>query len=155
MNYFQATKTLTKKQVEEIRRSFNLFDRDGDGNISVTELGTALRALGQNPTEAEIRAMVQQADKDGNGSIEFDEFLNLMSRKYMEVADEEREMREAFKVFDRDGNGYIDANELRTVMTQIGEKLTDAEVEEMIREADRDGDGRVNYDEFTRTLCYR
>ncbi len=48
------------------------------------------------------------------------------------------------QVFDRDNNGFISAAELRHVMTSIGEKLTDDEVDEMIREADQDGDGRID-----------
>lgn len=54
-------------------------------------------------------------------------------------------MEEAFKVFDKDGNGFISAAELRNVMVNLGEKLTDEEVENMIREADVDGDGQINY----------
>lgn len=66
-----------------------------------------------------------------------------MARK-MKDTDSEEEIREAFKVFDRDNNGFISAQELRHVMTSIGEKLTDDEVDEMIREADQDGDGRID-----------
>ena len=69
----------------------------------------------------------------------------MMARK-MKESDTEEEIREAFKVFDKDGNGFISASELRTVMTSLGEKLTDEEVDEMIHEADTDGDGQVNYD---------
>lgn len=65
----------------------------------------------------------------------------------MKDTDSEEEVREAFKVFDKDGNGFISAAELRHVMTNLGEKLSDTEVEEMIREADTDGDGQINYDE--------
>ena len=66
--------------------------------------------------------------------------------------DSEEELREAFKVFDKDGNGFISAAELRHVMTNLGEKLSDAEVDEMIREADVDGDGQVNYEEFVKMM---
>ena len=71
------------------------------------------------------------------------EFLTMMARK-MKDTDSEEEIREAFKVFDRDNNGFISAAELRHVMTSIGEKLSDDEVDEMIREADQDGDGRID-----------
>jgi calmodulin len=81
----------------------------------------------------------------GNGTIDFPEFLTMMARK-MKETDSEDEIREAFRVFDKDGNGFISAAELRHVMTNLGEKLTDEEVDEMIREADIDGDGQVNYE---------
>ncbi|CAF4628154.1 unnamed protein product, partial [Rotaria magnacalcarata] len=74
-----------------------------------------------------------------NGTIDFPEFLTLMARK-MKDTDSEEEILEAFRVFDKDGNGYISADELRNVMTSLGEKLTDEEVNQMIREADIDGD---------------
>ena len=73
----------------------------------------------------------------------------------MMYADTEEELIEAFKVFDRDGNGLISAAELRHVMTNLGEKLTDEEVDEMIREADIDGDGHINYEEFVRMMMAR
>ncbi|EME27820.1 calmodulin isoform 2 [Galdieria sulphuraria] len=149
---------ITKEQEEEFREAFTLFDKDGDGNITVKELGTVVRSLGQSPTEAELREMIAEVDKDGNGTIDFQEFLDLMSR-HMRQADTEEEIREAFKVFDKvcvqDGNGYISAAELRHVMTSLGEKLTDEEVDEMIREADMDGDGQINYQEFVKMMMIR
>ena len=75
------------------------------------------------------------------------EFLTMMARK-MKDTDSEEEIREAFKVFDRENNGFISAAELRHVMTSIGEKLTDDEVDEMIREADQDGDGRIDCEDL-------
>ena len=68
--------------------------------------------------------------------------------------DSKEEIHEAFWVFDKDGNGYISAAELCHVMTNLGEKLTDEEVDEMIREADIDGDGQVNYEEFVHIYMY-
>uniref|UniRef100_A0A6G5AAT3 Putative calmodulin n=1 Tax=Rhipicephalus microplus TaxID=6941 RepID=A0A6G5AAT3_RHIMP len=115
--------------------------------ITTKELGTVMRSLGQNPTEAELQDMINEVDADGNGTIDFPEFLTMMARK-MKDTDSEEEIREAFRVFDKDGNGFISAAELRHVMTNLGEKLTDEEVDEMIREADIDGDGQVNYEEF-------
>lgn len=70
----------------------------------------------------------------------------IAARRKMKDTDSEEEIKEAFKVFDKDGNGYISAAELRHVMTNLGEKLSETEVDEMIREADVDGDGQINYD---------
>uniref|UniRef100_A0A8C1HH45 Calmodulin 2a (phosphorylase kinase, delta) n=1 Tax=Cyprinus carpio TaxID=7962 RepID=A0A8C1HH45_CYPCA len=135
----------------EFKEAFSLFDKDGDGTITTKELGTVMRSLGQNPTEAELQDMINEVDADGNGTIDFPEFLTMMARK-MKDTDSEEEIREAFRVFDKDGNGYISAAELRHVMTNLGEKLTDEEVDEMIREADIDGDGQVNYEEFVQMM---
>lgn len=92
---------------------------DGDGTITTLELGTVMRSLGQNPTEAELQDMINEVDADGNGTIDFPEFLTMMARK-MRDTDSEEEIKEAFKVFDKDGNGYISAAELRHVMTNLG-----------------------------------
>merc|ERR1712113_1099240 len=95
--------------------------------------------------------MINEVDADGNGTIDFPEFLSLMARK-MKDTDTEEELIEAFKVFVRDGNGFISGAEMRHVMTNLGEKLTDEEVDEMIREADVDGDGQINYEEFVKMM---
>jgi len=142
---------LSEEQIAEFKEAFSLFDKDGDGMITTRELGTVMRSLGQNPTEAELADMINEVDTDGSGTIDFPEFLNMMARK-MKDSDNEDEIREAFKVFDKDGNGYISAAELRHVMTNLGEKLTDEEVDEMIQEADIDGDGQINYDEFVKMM---
>nr|AFQ60636.1 Nano-lantern_Ca2+_CaM_E104Q-2G [synthetic construct] len=142
---------LTEEQIAEFKEAFSLFDKDGDGTITTKELGTVMRSLGQNPTEAELQDMINEVDADGNGTIYFPEFLTMMARK-MKDTDSEEEIREAFRVFDKDGNGYISAAQLRHVMTNLGEKLTDEEVDEMIREADIDGDGQVNYEEFVQMM---
>jgi len=143
---------LSEEQQAELKEVFSLFDKDGDGTITTKELGTVMRALGQNPTEAEIQDMIHEVDLDSSGSIEFNEFCELMTKRIRET-DTEAEMREAFAVFDRDGNGFITAEELRIVMTNLGEKLSESEVAEMIREADLDGDGQINYDEFCRMMA--
>ncbi|XP_048357589.1 calmodulin-A-like [Sphaerodactylus townsendi] len=142
---------LTEDQLAEFKEAFSLFDKDGDGAITTKDLGTVMRSLGHNPTEAELRAMIHDIDTNGNGTVDFPEFLALMAKRVRET-DSEEEIRDAFRVFDKDGNGYICAAELRHVMTNLGEKLTEEEVDEMIKEADMDGDGRVNYEEFVRVM---
>ncbi|KAF9405635.1 hypothetical protein BGZ94_003433 [Podila epigama] len=142
---------LTEAQLSEFREAFSLFDKDSDGTITTKELGTVMRSLGQNPTEADLQDMVNEVDADGNGTIDFPEFLTMMARK-MKDTDSEEEIKEAFKVFDKDGNGFISSAELRHVLTNLGERLTDAEVDEMIHEVDVDGDGQINYDEFVRMM---
>ncbi|XP_059439246.1 calmodulin-like protein 8 [Corylus avellana] len=143
---------LPEEQIAEFQEAFCLLDKDGDGCITIEELATAIKSLNQNPTEEELRSMIKEVDADGNGTIEFGEFLNLMARK-MKESDAEKELKEAFKVFDKDQDGYISPNELRHVMINLGERLTDEEVDQMIREADLDGDGLVNYEEFVRMMC--
>ncbi|KAA8544924.1 hypothetical protein F0562_019681 [Nyssa sinensis] len=145
---------LTEEQIAEFQEAFCLLDKDGDGCITIEELATAIRSLGQIPTEEELQNMINEVDVNGNGTIEFGEFLSLMARK-MKESEAEEELKEAFRVFDKDQDGYISANELRSVMVNLGERLSDEEVEQMIREADLDGDGQVNYEEFVRMMLAR
>ena len=72
---------LTQEQIMEFKEAFCLFDKDGDGCITADELATVIRSLDQNPTEQELQDMINEIDSDGNGTIEFSEFLNLMANK--------------------------------------------------------------------------
>ncbi|KAH8358566.1 hypothetical protein KR093_000883, partial [Drosophila rubida] len=138
---------LTDEQIAEYKEAFSLFDKSGTGMISTRELGNLMKSLGQNPTEAELRDLVNEIDLNGDGEIDFTEFCTLMSKQSHE-GDADEELREAFKIFDKDEDGFISPAELRFVMTNLGEKLTDEEIDDMIREADFDGDGLINYEEF-------
>ncbi|XP_069118561.1 calmodulin-like [Argopecten irradians] len=147
---------LTADQVAECKEAFGMFDKDGDGTITTKELSTVMRSLGQNPTEAELRCMLQEVDADGSGTIDFAEFLTMMAKRMSNAPESpEEQMLEAFRLFDRDGNGSISPEELKQVMANLGEKLTDEELDSMIKEADTDGDGSVNYEEFVKMMTGR
>jgi calmodulin len=135
-------------EIAEFKEAFCLFDKDGDGKINTTEVGTVMRSLGHMPTEEEVGNIVKGVK---NKSVDFPEFLSLLAKNAKPAASE-GEIKEAFRVFDKDGNGLVSASELRHVMTNLGEKLTEDEIDEMIREADDDGDGQIKYEEFVKMM---
>ena len=79
---------------------------------------------------------------DNSGTIDFEEFLAMVSQR----VDYDDELRNAFCLFDKDGSGYISSSELKAAMNNFDENLTDEEIEEMIREADLDGDGEISFE---------
>eukprot|EP00179_Madagascaria_erythrocladioides_P003260 CAMPEP_0198310662 /NCGR_PEP_ID=MMETSP1450-20131203/2658_1 /TAXON_ID=753684 ORGANISM="Madagascaria erythrocladiodes, Strain CCMP3234" /NCGR_SAMPLE_ID=MMETSP1450 /ASSEMBLY_ACC=CAM_ASM_001115 /LENGTH=150 /DNA_ID=CAMNT_0044013505 /DNA_START=104 /DNA_END=556 /DNA_ORIENTATION=+ len=147
----QGSLDLTEDTIKEFREAFALFDKNKDGSISAQELGVVMRSMGQSPTDAELQQMIAEVDADGNGTIDFAEFVTLMARK-MKNSDKDAEIREAFNVFDKNGDGKISADELRQIMAKLGENLSDEEVNQMIREADTNNDGVIDYEEFVRML---
>jgi len=105
-----------------------------------------MRALGQNPTEAEVKEIVKGV---GSDLVDFQRFKDVMIKNRKEV-DAEKEMREAFKVFDKDGKGVVQTSELRAVLTSMGEKLSEEEVDGIIKAVDKDG--KIYLDDFIQTL---
>ena len=103
--------SLTEEQIAEFKEAFSLFDKDGDGTITtkvcckylshffshikihyIQELGTVMRSLGQNPKEQELTDMINEIDEDGNGTVDFEEFLVMMAKKINDK-DSEEELR--------------------------------------------------------------
>jgi len=142
---------LSEEQKSDIREAFNLFDTAGSGSIDTKDLKVAMRALGFEPRKEEIKKMVCEVDKDNTGNLTFDNFISLMARKISEK-DSKEEILKAFKLFDDDETGKISFENLKRVAKELGENLTDEELQEMIDEADRNGDGEVDEDEFLRIM---
>merc|ERR1711959_878972 len=134
------------------RKNFNLFDKKRTGSIPLSDMGTVLRSLGQNPTEAELQALMEEVDKDKSGTIEFDEFVDLMARTNKSKDQMEEEIKNAFLTFDADNSGFIDREELVNVLTTMGDPVDEETINGMIAEADLDGDGKINYAEFTKIM---
>lgn len=149
---------LTEDQQQEIKEAFDLFDTDGSGTIDAKELKVAMRALGFEPRKDEIRQLLAAAKAASGGSLDealsvitFPQFMQLMMRKMTE-RDSREEMLKAFRLFDDDDTGKITFKNLKRVAMELGENMTDAELQEMIDEGDRDGDGEINEEEFLKLM---
>ncbi|GAA48456.1 Calmodulin-like protein 12 [Clonorchis sinensis] len=150
---------LTREQLADIRWTFHFFDRNGDGSISCDELETALAYLGHEVSQAELKHMIAQVDVNGDGALDFGEFLRAMTEHHFQPPDiltsrhiNEELCRRVFAEFDCDGDGFIDATELEKTMTSLGETLSREDIMDMMREADTDGDGKVSFTEFLNVL---
>ncbi|KAK4629180.1 Calmodulin [Fulvia fulva] len=149
-----ADSVLSEQEIKHFREAFALFDKNGDGEITAEELGAVMRSLGQNPSDSELKDMINEVDVDQTGSVDFSEFLQMMALKLKDT-DEEQALYEAFRVFDKDGSGTISAEELKAVMKTLGEDLSDKELDEMLKEADTDGDGTIDYKEFAALMSQK
>jgi len=152
--------------MDELREVFKVFDADGDGKITKSELGCVLRSLGDDLSEEELALMVQAADKDGDGCIDLQEFISLNT---VDAADATAiaacegifpatdDLKDAFRIFDADMDGKISAQELHKVLTSLGDaECTIDDCRQMIRGVDKDGDGFVDFQDFRRmmtTMC--
>eukprot|EP00475_Leptophrys_vorax_P045585 TRINITY_DN951_c0_g1_i1.p1 TRINITY_DN951_c0_g1~~TRINITY_DN951_c0_g1_i1.p1 ORF type:complete len:148 (+),score=40.72 TRINITY_DN951_c0_g1_i1:82-525(+) len=142
---------LTEEQKSLFKDAFSLFDKDRDGIITTAELGTVMRCLGLNPTEAQLLDLIDLEDPNRKGIIEFTQFCKIMDARQNDKVSE-GEIVEAFRVFDRDGTGLITVAELRHIMGNLGEKLTEQEVEDMIQQAEINPDGTVNYEQYVKMM---
>jgi myosin light chain 6 len=136
-------------QLSEFRDAFTLFDDRGDDRIHKVHLGEVVRALGLNPTEIDIKRCLKDLNVD---RISFEQFLpiyeDLSKRKDQSTEDD---FIEGLRVFDKDGSGMINSAELRHLLTTLGERLSDDEVEQLLNGLE-DKHGNVNYEEFVRLL---
>ena len=137
----------------ELQRIFQMFDRNGDGNITKKELSISLQNLGIHIEEKELVHMIEKIDVNGDGYVDIDEFGRLY-KTIMDEKDEEEDMREAFNVFDQNGDGYITVEELRSVLGSLGLKhgKTLEDCKRMIMKVDVDGDGMVDFKEFRQMM---
>lgn len=111
-----------------------------------------MRSWSQNPAEAELLEMIsEEVDADVNGTMDLPGVLSTTMRKMKDMGNEE-DICEAFWVFYKDGNAYISVAELCGVRTNLGETPTDEEINELIREADTDGDRQLHYEEFIQMM---
>lgn len=140
----------SEDQIAEFQEAFLLYDQRGDGKIPVHQIGDVLRALGQNPTESEVKKLIIEHRADDR--VTFEVFLPIMqaicSRRSTDTSED---FIEGLRHFDKDGNGFISSAELRHLLTTLGEKLSDEEAEQLLT-GHEDNKGNINYEDFVRTV---
>ncbi|XP_031450249.1 caltractin-like isoform X1 [Phasianus colchicus] len=162
---------VSAEQRQQLREAFDMFDPDGSGLMDVKDLKIMMRALGCELRKVEMKRIISEVDENGSGKINFESFLRVMTQKMVcEPSWSQRlkfllpnftmqaepfskeEILKGFKLFDYDGTGKISLEKLKLVATEVEEDITDEELQEMIDEADVDGDGKVDPEEFLRIL---
>ncbi len=142
---------LSEELIAELKEAFSLFDRDADNRIKTSELPLVVRALNQNPTEAELEEMIKEVDPEDTRQINFSDFVALVLKKWRDI-DPEEELLEAFQVFDKERTGYIQAAELKHMLAFQGEKLNDSQVEDFLKRSKPDEAGLIAYEPLVKLL---
>ncbi|XP_044272114.1 troponin C, isoallergen Bla g 6.0101-like [Tribolium madens] len=143
---------ISKDQLKLLKQIFDSFDMEKKGEIGVDMIGQILDMLGHQLSAEELQGIISEIDADGNGVMNFEEFAHLAARFVVEEEEDTeailRELKDAFRLYDKSGLGYISVDLLREILKELDEKLTPADLEQMIEEIDTDGSGTVDWEEF-------
>ncbi|KAL0286216.1 UNVERIFIED_CONTAM: Calcium-dependent protein kinase [Sesamum angustifolium] len=137
--------SLSEDEIKGLKAMFTNIDTDKSGTITYEELKSGLARLGSKLSEAEVKQLMEAADVDGNGTIDYIEFITATMHRHKLERDEH--LFKAFQFFDKDSSGYITRDELESAMKEYG-MGDEATIKEIISEVDTDNDGRINYEEF-------
>ncbi|XP_061043164.1 LOW QUALITY PROTEIN: calmodulin-like protein 6 [Eubalaena glacialis] len=140
------TERLTAEQIKEYKGVSEMFDEEGNGAVKTDELERLMSLRGTNPAKSELAST--DVDREKKGFFNCKGFLARMGVYWEKAQNQESELRAAFRIFDKEGKGYIDWGTLTYVLTHAGEPLSEVEAEQMMKEADKDGDGTIDHEEF-------
>ena len=149
-----VTLTLPREEVIEIRRAFEIFDQDGSGIMDPAELKDAFVNLGFTGQNKFVYQIMAELDEDQSGGIEFPEFLKLATAKLSDK-DSREDVMKVFNAFDVNRAGKFTSLELKKVAKDIGEDVTDEEIESMLQRADLDDDGFVTFEDFYNIMTHK
>uniref|UniRef100_A0A3Q3M894 Calmodulin like 4 n=1 Tax=Mastacembelus armatus TaxID=205130 RepID=A0A3Q3M894_9TELE len=131
---------------------FCLYDRQRKGKIEAQDLITVMRCLGSNPTPSEVQRHLLSHNIGRSGELDFSTFLSIMHQQLLQEAPE-KEILDAMRMADKEQKGFILASELRAKLTGLGEKLSDQEVDELLKEAGVGLDGLVHCEQFAKAVA--
>lgn len=144
-----AEKNISDEEIKGLKELFKNIDTDRSGTITLEELKNGLARLGSRLSEPEIEQLMEAADVDKSGTIDYMEFVTATMHRHRLERDEN--LLEVFKYFDKDGNGHITRDELRQAMTDYG-MGDEATIDEILDDVDTDKDGTINYAEFVNMM---
>ncbi|KAM6304412.1 calmodulin-like protein 4 [Podargus strigoides] len=145
-------KFLSQDQINEFKECFSLYDKKQKGKIKASDLMAVMRCLGASPTPGEVQRHLHLHKIERNAELDFSTFLNIMYRQ-LKQEEPEQEILTALAMIDRQKRGVITASELRAKLTRLGEKLSEAEVDDLLKEAKVAPNGTIKYEEFVRIIC--
>ena len=137
-----------EERMQMINEVFDNFDKDKGGYIDSRELASVLRALGRGKDQKEIDEFMEKVEKNKNGRIERQEFMDAMNEMYSVPQTTVEEVVEAFKIFDKDNSGKISLDEMKTILLKFTDDFNEEEVEEIFHLIDTDNSGEISYAEF-------
>ncbi|XP_044518336.1 calmodulin-like protein 4 isoform X1 [Gracilinanus agilis] len=144
-------KFLSQDQINEFKECFSLYDKGQRGRIKANDLIVVMRCLGASPTPGEVGRHLLNHKLDRNSELDFSTFLTIM-HKQMQQEEPQKEILLAMLMTDKEKKGYITAEELRSKLTKMGERLTNKEVDDLLREANIGPNGKVKYNEFIQKI---
>jgi len=147
----QAKYNISDEKVQEFQKSFTMLDKDGNEKLDTSELGNAMHFWGENPTSYEIQALIKQFDHDGNGTIEFPEYLVMMVHRQME-SDTEKKCTISFSHFDSNKSGYITLEDTKKGLEEQSLACSDQQLTEITTIVEKNADGDLKYSQVVKLL---
>ena len=140
---------IPEDKINEYKEAFDMFDKNKKGTISAADITKIMKNFGYPISRKEVESMIAQMDTSGNGELDFEEFVTFMQKQtqIIEESDEDQVLK-AFKSFDKDHDGKITNYEFKYILTQMGDKFTEDEVNQLFKECNLDINGTLNYQDF-------
>ena len=140
---------LSEEVICELREAFNIFDIDSDGCIEISQLGMLMNALKQYPTKEELDQITKEIDADNTNQIYFNQFLKIMTKRIKNTKDDDNKYLEnLFQKLDTNESGLISIKDIRYIITNSNEKISEKDIEIIMKEVDTDKDGYISLEEF-------